>query len=48
MTVTLICPGYSSSFSMSRAIARLRRIAASSSMALGATMTRISRPACIA
>ncbi len=48
ITVTLIWPGYSSSFSMSRAISWESRAAPSSSTAPGATMTRISRPACIA
>jgi acetyl esterase/lipase len=48
MTVTLIWPGYSSSFSISRAISWESTIAASSSIAPGWTMTRISRPACIA
>ena len=48
ITVTLICPGYSSSFSISRAISYESKVAASSSIAPGATITRISRPACIA
>ena len=48
ITVTLIWPGYSSSFSISRAISCESTVAASSSIALGATITRISRPACIA
>ena len=48
ITVTLIWPGYSSSFSMSRAISWESSAAPSSSTAPGATMTRISRPACIA
>src|SRR3954469_17677563 len=48
MTVTLIWPGYSSSFSISRAMSRLSSTAGSSSTAVGSTMTRISRPACIA
>ena len=48
ITVTLICPGYSSSRSISRAIS-WESIAASSSLtAPGVTITRISRPACIA
>ena len=48
MTVTLIWPGYSSSCSISRAISCESRTAPSSSSVLGWTMTRISRPACIA
>ena len=45
ITVTLICPGYSSSCSMSRAIWCERRTAPSSSISPGLTITRISRPA---
>ena len=45
MTVTLICPGYSSSCSISRAISCERRTAASSSISPGLTITRTSRPA---
>ena len=48
MTVTLICPGYSSSCSISRAISCDSSTAPSSSSVFGWTMTRISRPACIA
>ena len=48
ITVTLIWPGYSSSFSISLAISYESSVAASSSIAPGATITRISRPACIA
>ena len=48
ITVTLICPGYSSSCSISRAMSWDRATASSSSIAFGATITRISRPACIA
>src|SRR5437867_34548 len=45
MTVTLICPGYSSWPSISRAISCDRSTAASSSISDGLTMTLISRPA---
>ena len=45
MTVTFTWPGYSSWSSISRAISWLRRIAASSSISAGFTITRISRPA---
>ncbi len=48
ITVTLIWPGYSSSCSISRAISCESSTAPSSSSALGWTITRISRPACIA
>ena len=45
MTVTLIWPGYSSCSSISRAISWDRRTAVSSSMSVGFTITRTSRPA---
>jgi Transcriptional regulator, AbiEi antitoxin/Protein of unknown function (DUF559) len=48
ITVTFICPGYSSSCSISRAISCESSTAPSSSSVPGWTMTRISRPACIA
>jgi hypothetical protein len=48
MTVTLIWPGYSSSCSMARAISCESKAASSSSISVGFTITRISRPACSA
>src|SRR4029077_10766992 len=48
ITVTLICPGYSRCSSISRAISWLSGAPASSSPSPGLTITRISRPACIA
>ena len=45
MTMTFTCPGYSSWSSISRAISWERSTAPSSSISLGSTMTRISRPA---
>ena len=48
ITVTLIWPGYSSVDSISRAISRERSTAMSSSTSPGLTITRRSRPACIA
>jgi hypothetical protein len=45
MTVTLIWPGYSSWSSISLAISCESRMAASSSMSVGFTITRTSRPA---
>ena len=47
-TVTLICPGYSISSSIFLATSRARFCAAVSSMSVGRTMTRTSRPAWIA
>ena len=45
MTVTLIWPGYSSSFSMRRAMSFDSQTASSSLMRSLSTMMRISRPA---
>ena len=46
--MTLICPGYSSSFSMRRAMSFESQIASSSVIFSLSTMMRISRPACSA
>ena len=48
MTVTLIWPGYSSSFSMRRAMSFDSHTASSSEIFSLSTMIRISRPACSA
>lgn len=48
ITMTLTWPGYSSWSSISRAISCESSTAASSSISLGSTITRISRPACSA
>jgi len=48
ITVTFTWPGYSSSASISRAISCESSTAPSSSSAPGCTITRISRPACMA
>ena len=48
MTVTLIWPGYSSSFSMRRAMSFDSQTASSSEIFSLSTMMRISRPACSA
>src|SRR5262249_36665333 len=45
ITVTLICPGYSSCCSISRAISCERSAASSSPISSGLTITRTSRPA---
>ena len=44
MTLTLICPGYSSSFSMRLAISRASTYVPSSEISSGLTMMRTSRP----
>ena len=48
MTLTLIWPGYSSSFSMRLAISRASTMVPSSEMSSGLTMMRTSRPDWIA
>src|SRR6267378_4020485 len=48
MTVTRICPGYSSSFSIRRAMSLARPCARASSTLLCSTMMRTSRPAWMA
>src|ERR1700704_2646313 len=48
MTVTFICPGYSSSFSIRRAMSLESHTASSSEIFSLSTMIRISRPACSA
>lgn len=48
ITLTLICPGYSSSLSILRAISLASNTVVSSLTSSGLTMIRISRPACTA